>query len=133
MKARMISKQLRDAEGLANQMWQGMLEAVLDSEGVCLAAVKRYFGLGNKRMTEFLGCLKEVKDEFAQHGKDAVFDVMLKREFEEIGIDIRTHLIDNETLDHAIKRIEKQFEPEVTVKEAKIIQKDMISFRNVLR
>lgn len=84
-------------------------------------------------MNDFLECVEEVKREFDEHGKDGIFDVMLKREFDEINIDIRKYLVDRETLDHAVSRIEKQMKPVVNQKEATQIQNQMQSFRNVLR
>ena len=133
MKSRVISSDRRMMEAFAKDMWQGMLSAVLDSEGLMCVAVKRFFKLGNKRMNEFLECVEEVKTEFEEHGRDGVFDVMLKREFDDINIDIRKHLVDRETLDHAMHRIEKTMKPEVSRKEAENIQNQMQSFRNVLR
>ena len=133
MKARVISSERRMMEAFAKDMWQGMLSAVLDSEGLMCVAAKRFFKLGNKRMNDFLECVEEVKREFDEHGKDGIFDVMLKREFDEINIDIRKYLVDKETLDHAMNRIEKTTKPEVSRKEAENIQNQMQSFRNVLR
>lgn len=133
MKARVISQEDREAVAFINHLYQSMLCSVLGAESVACIAVKRFFGLGNKRMCAFLDYLEEVKDEFDQHGTDGVFDTMMKREFAEIGIDVTKHLIKRETLDHAVENIKRKIKPDVTQKEATQIQSQMQSFRNVLR
>lgn len=51
-----------------------------------LVAAARYFGLGKKRMSEYVKCMCEVRNEFLEHQHDGVLREKLEEELNPLGV-----------------------------------------------
>lgn len=122
-------KRKRDQE-MANYIYASMVTANLEAESVILAAARRYFGLGEKRMREFLEFSKEVKKEYDEHRKDGVFGYMMQREFEDINIDIVSEMSENDNLDIAMEAYKGALAPQITEDEAEKLSYYLTGFKN---
>lgn len=132
MRCNVKSAEQRETEKIVHNLWESMLEAVLDAESVALVAVKRYFNLGPKRMNEFADFYQKTKSEFEQHARDEVFLEMMLREFDGC-FDIQGFMTDRETFEHAAKKFDqRRMKPQVTEYEAKKIHEQMKAFRKVV-
>lgn len=124
-------KRKRD-QAMADHIYASMVTANLEAESVILAAVKRHFGLGEKRMRDFLEFAKEVKKEYDGHRKDGVFAYMMKREFEDININIVSEMSEEDNLSIAVDVYKGALQPQVTEDEAEKLSQYLTGFKNYI-
>lgn len=122
----------REANRMANDIFASMVNANLEAETVIMLAAKRYFGLGEKRMREFVEFAKEVKKEYEGYRFDDIFGIKAEEEFRSIGIDVHELIEEPETLEMAIKMYQRQIEPNIDAKEAAFMRDNLKAFRKVV-
>ena len=122
----------KQAHKYATDIFASMVNANLEAETVIMVAAKRFFGLGEKRMREFISCINEVKREYEEYRVDDVFGTMAKREFDSINIDIVKEMSEPETLEMAIKMYQRQIRPNISSGEAKFMQDSLNHFKKVV-
>lgn len=122
----------REANRMANDIFASMVNANLEAETVIMLAAKRYFGLGEKRMREFVEFTKEVKKEYEGYRFDDIFGIKAEEEFRSIGIDVHELVEEPETLEMAIRMYQRQIEPNIDAKEAAFMRDNLNAFRKVV-
>lgn len=122
----------REANRMANDIFASMVNANLEAETVIMLAAKRYFGLGEKRMREFVEFTKEVKKEYEGYRLDDIFGIKAEEEFRSIGIDVHELIEEPETLEMAIRMYQRQIEPNIDAKEAAFMRDNLKAFRKVV-
>lgn len=122
----------REANRMANDIFASMVNANLEAETVVMLAAKRYFGLGEKRMREFVKFTKEVKKEYEGYRLDDIFGIKAEEEFRSIGIDVHELVEEPETLEMAIRMYQRQIEPNIDAKEAAFMRDNLKAFRKVV-
>lgn len=122
----------REANRMANDIFASMVNANLEAETVIMLAAKRYFGLGEKRMREFVEFIKEVKKEYEGYRFDDIFGIKAEEEFRSIGIDVHELVEEPETLEMAIRMYQRQIEPNIDAKEAAFMRDNLKAFRKVV-
>lgn len=122
----------REANRMANDIFASMVNANLEAETVVMLAAKRYFGLGEKRMREFVEFTKEVKKEYEGYRLDDIFGIKAEEEFRSIGIDVHELVEEPETLEMAIRMYQRQIEPNIDAKEAAFMRDNLKAFRKVV-
>ena len=115
----------REANRMAADIFAAMVNANLEAETVIMLAAKRYFGLGEKRMKEFIEFTKEVKKEYEGYR----LGYKAEEEFRSIGIDIHKLVEEPETLETAIRMYQGQIAPNIDYREAKFMQDNLQAFR----
>lgn len=130
MKARVVSNEYRQAEKTAKMVWEINKQCILDTRAVILASIKEFFGLGRKRMTEFMAYLSEREDDFGKYADEGIFEYKLSEILDGV-IDIRSEITNNETLGEAISRLELANRPDITRDEAKRIHTAMCEMKQI--
>lgn len=124
--------EIREAKRAAADIFASMVNANLEAETVVMIAAKRHFGLGEKRMREFMAKIKEVKAEFEEYHIDEIFGIKAQEEFREINIDILNEMSSSETLEQAVKMYERQVKPNVSYREAAFMQDNLKLFKQAV-
>lgn len=119
----------READRMATDIFAAMVNANLEAETVIMLAAKRYFGLGEKRMKEFIEFTKEVKKEYEGYRLDEIFGYKAEEEFRSIGVNIHELVEEPETLEMAIRMYQRQIEPNIDEREARFMQDNLQAFR----
>lgn len=122
----------RETERMAHEIYTAMISSNFEAETVVLAAVKRHFNLGEKRMRKFLKEWLEVKKEYEEYRTDDVFAHKAKQEFSEINIDITAELSSNDNLRSALRMFEAAHKPSVSDDEAELIQESFKGFKKYM-
>ena len=122
----------REANRMATDIFASMVNANLEAETVILLAAKRYFGLGEKRMKEFIEFTKEVKKEYEGYRLDEIFGYKAEEEFRSIGVNIHEFVEEPETLEMAIRMYQRQIEPNIDEREARFMQDNLNAFKRMM-
>lgn len=122
----------REANRMANDIFAAMVNANLEAETVIMLAAKRFFGLGEKRMKEFIEFTKEVKKEYEGYRLDEIFGYKAEEEFRSIGINIHELVEEPETLEMAIRMYQRQIEPNIDEREARFMQDNLNAFKRMM-
>lgn len=122
----------REANRMATDIFASMVNANLEAETVILLAAKRYFGLGEKRMKEFIEFTKEVKKEYEGYRLDEIFGYKAEEEFRSIGVNIHEFVEEPETLEMAIRMYQRQIEPNIDEREARLMQDNLNAFKRMM-
>ena len=120
-------------EQMAHQLYTAMLNSNFEAETVIIAAAKRYFNLGSKRMREFLDFVKEVRSEYEEYRRDDVFAHMAEQEFADVGINIIDELYTGDNIRSALLMFEAEAKPSVTKEEAEMLRKNLKGFKNIVQ
>lgn len=121
-KQRALEEKRRSDIEKANHIYAAMVTANLEAETVAIAAFKRFFNIGEKRMKAFLPYLKEVKKEFEEYRKDGIFSYKVNEEFGAINVDIINEMMEEDNLAIAINAYKGASAPDVTMEEASEMQ-----------
>ncbi len=122
----------REANRMANDIFAAMVNANLEAETVIMLAAKRFFGLGEKRMKEFIEFTKEVKKEYEGYRLDEIFGYKAEEEFRSIGVNIHELVEEPETLEMAIRMYQRQIEPNIDEREARFMQDNLNAFKRMM-
>lgn len=122
----------REANRMATDIFASMVNANLEAETVIMLAAKRYFGLGEKRMKEFIEFTKEVKKEYEGYRLDEIFGYKAEEEFRSIGVNIHEFVEEPETLEMAIRMYQRQIEPNIDEREARFMQDNLNAFKRMM-
>lgn len=122
----------REANRMATDIFASMVNANLEAETVIMLAAKRYFGLGEKRMKEFIEFTKEVKKEYEGYRLDEIFGYKAEEEFRSIGVNIHELVEEPETLEMAIRMYQRQIEPNIDEREARFMQDNLNAFKRMM-
>ena len=98
MKARTVASK-KDIDRVNEAVWKLTLESIIDGNAVMMIAVKRFFGLGPKRLSAFMNEFDKVKAEFDGYDKDGVFKEKIREELEASGVDVDEMYTVNETFE----------------------------------
>lgn len=134
MKSHTTTISNREKEYISKNI-QTAIDNCTDSNAVIfLIALLRHTGWGKKRFEDFMNdTYLRTADEYLQHWKDDVFDIMAQQELDRIGVkldDIKPkHLSWNERA--CKKRLENK--PNVDLTEAKKLHEEMMAFNNYLQ
>ena len=116
-----------------DMMWQ-KVEACVNGNGVLMfVTIARHLGFGKKRMLDLLKAYNEVQEEFHEYELQGVFDIMVEREFSDIGLDINEMLpkaIDFRQHRRNMKRKNEKLKAPVSKKEAEALYSKLAAFKN---
>lgn len=74
-------------ERVAQEVQQEAMLSVYDNVSMLLIALGRRYGFRQKRIAELINVFNEVSVEYLQHADDGVFDEMIEKELNAIGIE----------------------------------------------
>ena len=77
----------KQCERVAQEVQQEAMLSVYDNVAMLLIALGRRYGFRQKRITELINAFNEVSVEYLQHADDGVFDEMIEKELNAIGIE----------------------------------------------
>lgn len=72
---------------VAQEVQQEAMLIVYDNVSMLLIALGRRYGFRQKRIAELINVFNEVSVEYLQHADDGVFDEMIEKELNAIGIE----------------------------------------------
>lgn len=126
---KMIKSAQKEAAHTAADIFGAMVYANLETKTALLAAVRRYFKVGEKRMREFMAFLKEVEKEYEGYQYDDVFEYKARQEFGAINIDIKAEMECEDSLEQAVSLYVRSVEPNLTNREAEFMQEQLNAFK----
>lgn len=74
-------------EELCNSVWKDISNCINSNGMLMIIAIARLTGWKKKRMEKFIELNNAVQKEFRQYELDGVFNIMVERELEEIGLE----------------------------------------------
>ena len=77
----------KQCERVAQEVQQEAMLSVYDNVAMLLIALGRRYGFRQKRIAELINVFNEVSVEYLQHADDGVFDEMIEKELNAIGIE----------------------------------------------
>jgi predicted ribosome quality control (RQC) complex YloA/Tae2 family protein len=77
----------KQCERVAQEVQQEAMLSVYDNVAMLLIALGRRYGFRQKRIAELINAFNEVSVEYLQHADDGVFDEMLEKELNALGIE----------------------------------------------
>ena len=77
----------KQCERVAQEVQQEAMLSVYDNVAMLLIALGRKYGFRQKRIAELINVFNEVSVEYLQHADDGVFDEMIEKELNAIGIE----------------------------------------------
>ena len=77
----------KQCERVAQEVQQEAMLSVYDNVAMLLIALGRRYGFRQKRISELINVFNEVSVEYLQHADDGVFDEMIEKELNAIGIE----------------------------------------------
>lgn len=77
----------KQCERVAQEVQQEAMLSVYDNVAMLLIALGRRYGFRQKRIAELINVFNEVSIEYLQHADDGVFDEMIEKELNAIGIE----------------------------------------------
>lgn len=77
----------KQRERVAQEVQQEAMLSVYDNVAMLLIALGRKYGFRQKRISELINAFNEVSVEYLQHADDGVFDEMIEKELNAIGIE----------------------------------------------
>lgn len=77
----------KQCERVAQEVQQEAMLSVYDNVAMLLIALGRKYGFRQKRIAELINAFNEVSAEYLQHADDGVFDEMIEKELNAIGIE----------------------------------------------
>ena len=77
----------KQCERVAQEVQQEAMLSVYDNVAMLLIALGRKYGFRQKRISELINAFNEVSVEYLQHADDGVFDEMIEKELNAIGIE----------------------------------------------
>lgn len=128
MKARTVASK-KDIDRVNEAVWKLTLESIIDGNAVMMIAVKRFFGLGPKRLSAFMNEFDKVKAEFDGYDKDGVFKEKIREELEASGVDVDEMYTVNETFEEVYKKQKRQDKPQLSLAEAAKVKRNLDQFR----
>ena len=128
MKARTVASK-KDIDRVNEAVWKLTLESIIDGNAVMMIAVKRFFGLGPKRLSAFMNEFDKVKAEFDVYDKDGVFKEKIREELEASGVDVDEMYTVNETFEEVYKKQKRQDKPQLSLAEAAKVKRNLDQFR----
>ena len=131
MKSR-ISPSKKDIDRVSEEVWKTTCECLIDNQLVTMVAIRRFFGVGSKRMAAFLETIEEVKKEFDSHDADGRFKEKLSEELSEAGINIDDFYGDVEEFGAVHRRYRRNQKPNVSIKEAYEIKGQMEKMKKIV-
>lgn len=72
---------------VAQEVQQEAMLSIYDNVAMLLIALGRKYGFRQKRIAELINVFNEVSVEYLQHADDGVFDEMIEKELNAIGIE----------------------------------------------
>lgn len=72
---------------VAQEVQQEAMLSIYDNVAMLLIALGRKYGFRQKRIAELINAFNEVSVEYLQHADDGVFDEMIEKELNAIGIE----------------------------------------------
>lgn len=72
---------------VAQEVQQEAMLSVYDNVAMLLIALGRKYGFRQKRIAELINVFNEVSVEYLQHADDGVFDEMIEKELNALGIE----------------------------------------------
>lgn len=132
MRAR-IAPAKYDVQRRNEACWQVLCEAQAVSNAIMLIAVKRHFGLGNKRMSELIETYDEVKQKFEEYENDGILKMKINSEFEEIGVDLGEVWDTHESFEEVAEECRKKNKSIVNVGEARGIREAFDGFKWIMK
>lgn len=72
---------------VAQEVQQEAMLSVYDNVSMLLIALGRKYGFRQKRIAELINVFNEVSVEYLQHADDGVFDEMIEKELNAIGVE----------------------------------------------
>lgn len=128
MKARTVASK-KDIDRVNEAVWKLTLESIIDGNAVMLVAVKRFFGLGPKRLNAFMNEFDKVKAEYDVHEKDGLFKEKIREELEASGIDVDEMYTVNETFKEAYLKQKRADKPQLSMAEAAKVKRNLDQFK----
>lgn len=128
MKARAVASK-KDIDRVNEAVWKLTLESIIDGNAVMMIAVKRFFGLGPKRLKAFMDEFDKVKAEFDVYDKDGIFKEKIREELEASGVDVDEMYTVNETFEEVYKKQKRQDKPQLSLAEAAKVKRNLDQFR----
>ena len=127
MKARPVPTR-KQIERVAEQCSHEIIECLQDENAISLIATMRFFGLGKKRVRDYLNFLAEVKAEFGRYGKEGILKIKVEEEISAVGIRINEIYEQPESIKEVLrqKRVQKK---SVSMAEAYDISKKLDAMR----
>lgn len=77
----------KQCERVAQEVQQEAMLSVYDNVAMLLIALGRKYGFRQKRIAELINAFNEVSVEYLQHADDGVFDEMIEKELNALGIE----------------------------------------------
>lgn len=77
----------KQCERVAQEVQQEAMLSIYDNVAMLLIALGRKYGFRQKRIAELINVFNEVSIEYLQHADDGVFDEMIEKELNAIGIE----------------------------------------------
>lgn len=131
MKARAVASK-KDISRVEEAVWKLTQESIIDGNAVMLAAVKRFFGLGPKRLNAFLDEFDRVKAEYDVYDKDGVFKEKIREELEAAGIDVDEMYTVNESFEEVYLKQKRADKPQLSMAEAAKVKRNLDQFRTFM-
>lgn len=72
---------------VAQEVQQEAMLSIYDNVAMLLIALGRKYGFRQKRISELINVFNEVSIEYLQHADDGVFDEMIEKELNALGIE----------------------------------------------
>lgn len=120
----------QDIKRVEERVWKETLECIVDEGALGLVAVKRFFGMGEKRMDAYLKCLQEIKAEYKVYDKDGVFLDKLREELESVGIDFDELYTVDQTFEETYRSQRREDRSQqLSMKEAAELKMKLDAFR----
>lgn len=77
----------KQCERVAQEVQQEAMLSIYDNVAMLLIALGRKYGFRQKRIAELINAFNEVSVEYLQHADDGVFDEMIEKELNALGIE----------------------------------------------
>lgn len=77
----------KQCERVAQEVQQEAMLSIYDNVAMLLIALGRKYGFRQKRIAELINVFNEVSVEYLQHADDGVFDEMIEKELNALGIE----------------------------------------------
>lgn len=77
----------KQCERVAQEVQQEAMLNVYDNVAMLLIALGRKYGFRQKRIAELINVFNEVSVEYLQHADDGVFDEMIEKELNALGVE----------------------------------------------
>lgn len=77
----------KQCERVAQEVQQEAMLSVYDNVAMLLIALGRKYGFRQKRIAELINVFNEVSVEYLQHADDGVFDEMIEKELNALGVE----------------------------------------------